>query len=105
MSSGGCRGRRPLSPIKACAQSWSSSHALHQTARDRTSETVHVCARRPALAPPGDEDAQALEMAFSKKRVEDRKKWLSGYVPGTFLDQSVDTISYSDFVHKASQEP
>lgn len=23
------------------------------------------------------------------------------FVPGTFLDQSVDTISYSDFVHKA----
>jgi DNA topoisomerase-2 len=40
-------------------------------------------------------------MAFSKKRVEDRKKWLSGFVPGTYLDQSVDTISYSDFVHKA----
>ena len=39
-------------------------------------------------------------MAFSKKRVEDRKRWLSAYVPGTYLDQSVDTISYSDFVHK-----
>ncbi|KIY91888.1 DNA topoisomerase 2, partial [Monoraphidium neglectum] len=49
----------------------------------------------------GDEDGQAIEMAFSKKRVEDRKKWLSGFVPGTYLDQSVDTISYSDFVHKA----
>jgi hypothetical protein len=41
-------------------------------------------------------------MAFSKKRVEDRKRWLSNFVPGTYLDQSVDTISYSDFVHKAS---
>lgn len=39
-------------------------------------------------------------MAFSKKRVEDRKKWLGGFVPGTYLDQSVDTITYSDFVHK-----
>ena len=48
----------------------------------------------------GDEDGEAIEMAFSKKRVEDRKRWLSGYVPGTFLDQSVDAISYADFVHK-----
>lgn len=40
-------------------------------------------------------------MAFSKKRVDDRKRWLSSFVPGTYLDQSVDTISYSDFVHKA----
>lgn len=39
-------------------------------------------------------------MAFSKKKVEDRKRWLSAYQPGTFLDQSVDTISYKDFVHK-----
>lgn len=26
---------------------------------------------------------------------------VQSFVPGTFLDQSVDTISYSDFVHKA----
>jgi hypothetical protein len=39
-------------------------------------------------------------MAFSKKKVDDRKRWLSAYQPGTFLDQSVDAISYKDFVHK-----
>jgi DNA topoisomerase-2 len=39
-------------------------------------------------------------MAFSKKRVEDRKDWLRSYVPGTFLDHSADTIGYRDFVHK-----
>lgn len=57
----------------------------------------------PAAKPvaQGEEDGQAIEMAFSKKRVEDRKRWLGGYMPGTYLDQSVDTISYSDFVHKA----
>jgi DNA topoisomerase-2 len=41
-------------------------------------------------------------MAFSKKKVDDRKRWLSAYQPGTFLDQSVDNISYKDFVHKVS---
>lgn len=49
----------------------------------------------------GDEDGSALEMAFSKKKVEERKEWLKGFQPGTYLDQSVDAISYSDFVHKA----
>ena len=39
-------------------------------------------------------------MAFSKKRVEERKDWLRSYVPGTFLDHSADTISYAEFVHK-----
>lgn len=48
----------------------------------------------------GEQDGTALEMAFSKKKVEDRKQWLQGFVPGTFLDHSVDTISYHEFVHK-----
>jgi DNA topoisomerase-2 len=39
-------------------------------------------------------------MAFSKKKVDDRKRWLSAFQPGTYLDQSVDNISYKDFVHK-----
>ena len=50
--------------------------------------------------PPGDEDGEAIEMAFSKKKVEDRKRWLSAFQQGTFLDQSVKDITYSDFVHK-----
>lgn len=48
----------------------------------------------------GEEDGTAIEMAFSKKKVEDRKDWLRSFVPGTFLDHTADTISYSDFVHR-----
>jgi hypothetical protein len=50
--------------------------------------------------PPDDTSGEYLEMAFSKKKVEDRKRWLSSFVPGTYLDQSVDKISYADFVNK-----
>ena len=39
-------------------------------------------------------------MAFSKKKVDERKDWLRSYVPGTFLDHTADTISYHEFVHK-----
>lgn len=39
-------------------------------------------------------------MAFSKKKVEERKDWLRNFVPGTFLDHSEDVISYKDFVNK-----
>ena len=45
-------------------------------------------------------DGAALQMAFSKKHVEDRKTWLSAFVPGTFLDSEAARITYSDFVHK-----
>ncbi len=48
----------------------------------------------------GEEDDQAIELAFSKKKIEERKQWLAGFEPGTYLDQSVDEISYSDFVNK-----
>lgn len=48
----------------------------------------------------GENDGSSLEMAFSKKKVEDRKDWLKSYVPGTFLDHTADTISYHEFVHK-----
>ena len=48
----------------------------------------------------GEDDAQKLELAFSKKKIEERKAWLQGFELGTFLDQSADEISYSDFVDK-----
>ncbi|GFR51194.1 hypothetical protein Agub_g13541 [Astrephomene gubernaculifera] len=48
----------------------------------------------------GDEDGDAIELAFSKKRIDDRKEWLSNFVPGTYLDQSADKITYSDFINK-----
>ena len=52
---------------------------------------------RCLAGPPDDE---AIELAFSKKKIEERKAWLAGFEPGTYLDQSVDQISYSDFVNK-----
>jgi DNA topoisomerase-2 len=50
--------------------------------------------------PAGDEDGDAIELAFSKKRVDNRKEWLSAFVPGTYLDQSAERISYSDFINR-----
>ncbi len=48
----------------------------------------------------GRQDDEAIELAFSKRKIEERKAWLAGFEPGTYLDQSVDQISYSDFVNK-----
>lgn len=39
-------------------------------------------------------------MAFSKKKVDDRKEWLSSFVPGTFLDNSSSEITYTDFINR-----
>ena len=56
----------------------------------------------PYVLLTGGEDGTALEMAFSRKKIEERKAWLRGFVPGTYLDHTASAISYTDFVNKAS---
>ena len=48
----------------------------------------------------GEQAKDALEMAFAKSRVADRKDWLSRFVPGTHLDFAAKQISYRQFVHE-----
>lgn len=47
-----------------------------------------------------DEETALIELAFSKKKADDRKEWLRQYKPGTFFDHSARKISYTDFVNK-----
>ncbi|EEY54223.1 DNA topoisomerase 2 [Phytophthora infestans T30-4] len=49
----------------------------------------------------GDGDADVIDMAFSKKRVEDRKDWLRGYEPGTYVDYDVDEMGYPEYAYRA----
>lgn len=46
------------------------------------------------------EESDMLDLAFSKKKADARKEWLGSFVPGTFLDQTTKTITYSDFINK-----
>eukprot|EP00981_Chlorochromonas_danica_P016093 scaffold15638_cov268-Ochromonas_danica.AAC.1 len=47
-----------------------------------------------------DENANdVIEMAFAKKRVEDRKLWLLAMEPGIHIDYKVSRICYNDFVN------
>ena len=48
----------------------------------------------------GAPDDEAIDLAFSKKRADERKAWMERYVPGTYLDQDTDAITYSDFINK-----
>ncbi|PSS09980.1 DNA topoisomerase [Actinidia chinensis var. chinensis] len=47
-----------------------------------------------------EQDGEAIELAFSKKKIEARKNWLRQLEPGTYLDQREKLIRYSDFVNK-----
>jgi len=47
-----------------------------------------------------DHEADLIDLAFSKKRADERKEWLRQFKPGTYLDHSVEKITYTDFVNK-----
>ncbi|KAI3875654.1 hypothetical protein MKX03_035024 [Papaver bracteatum] len=45
-------------------------------------------------------DGEAIQLAFGKDKIEERKNWIKEYEDGTFLDQKEKFITYSDFVNK-----
>ncbi|AQK54493.1 DNA topoisomerase 2 [Zea mays] len=47
-----------------------------------------------------DQDGNHIELAFSKKRIADRKQWLTNFQPGTYIDQRDKHVKYSDFINK-----
>ncbi|KAG7664140.1 TOP2 [[Candida] subhashii] len=46
------------------------------------------------------DDRDLIDLAFSKKKADDRKEWLQGFLPGTHLDPNLDDIPISDFINK-----
>ncbi|KAK2809703.1 DNA topoisomerase 2 [Emmonsiellopsis sp. PD_5] len=47
-----------------------------------------------------DHEAQLIDLAFSKKKADERKEWLRQFKPGTFLDHTTEEITYTDFINK-----
>lgn len=47
-----------------------------------------------------DEERALIDLAFNKKKADERKDWLGRFAPGTYIDHSVDEITYSDFINK-----
>jgi DNA topoisomerase II len=78
-------------------------HFLHQLIQyllcidTRSGINNAVCS---SLSSRSGESHDAIEMAFSKKRVDDRKQWLLSMEPGTFIDYDVESITYDDFVNQ-----
>jgi len=46
------------------------------------------------------EDFDAIDLAFNKKKADDRKEWLKTYNQHTFVDHSIKELRYKDFVNK-----
>eukprot|EP00439_Symbiodinium_sp_Y106_P054229 s4678_g7.t1 len=48
----------------------------------------------------GARDDELIDLAFNKKRADDRKEWINCYKDGDAVDHSRDSVTYSDFVNK-----
>lgn len=46
------------------------------------------------------EDKDYIDLAFLKKKADERKEWLQGFLPGTHLDPEITEIPISDFINK-----
>ncbi|KAM5542176.1 hypothetical protein V8D89_004049 [Ganoderma adspersum] len=45
-------------------------------------------------------DRELIELAFSKKKADERKEWLRQFKPGTYLDHTQREIPFSDFINR-----
>ena len=52
-----------------------------------------------AFVHTGKESDDHLDMAFNKKRADDRKEWLANYSREAFLDTSKPSIPYEEFIN------
>ncbi len=43
---------------------------------------------------------EGLDLAFNKKRADDRKAWISGHVEGSYVDHTKPSLTYSEFIGK-----
>ncbi|CAK5279846.1 unnamed protein product [Mycena citricolor] len=68
-----------------------------QDARDYFS---HMEKHMIPFAPTQDGDRALIDLAFSKKKTDDRKEWLRQFKPGTYLDHRMEEIPYSEFINK-----
>ncbi|KAF9056399.1 DNA topoisomerase [Panaeolus papilionaceus] len=60
----------------------------------------HMAKHMIPFAPTQDGDRELIDLAFSKKKADDRKEWLRQFKPGTYLDHRLEEIPYSEFINK-----
>lgn len=47
-----------------------------------------------------DEDPALIDLAFLKKKADERKEWLQGFQPGTHLDPDLEVIPINNFINE-----
>lgn len=53
-----------------------------------------------SFSPISESDRGLIDLAFNKKKADERKNWLGDFIPGTYLDHSSTNISITDFINR-----
>lgn len=46
------------------------------------------------------DDDEAIDLAFNKKKADNRKDWLKEYNPKIYVDHNIKELRYQDFINK-----
>jgi len=60
----------------------------------------HIEDHRMAFKYSGPTDDDAIDLAFNKKRADDRKDWINAYKDGDTVDHTKPSVGYADFINK-----
>ncbi|KAF8554543.1 type II DNA topoisomerase [Imleria badia] len=60
----------------------------------------HMAKHMIPFASTQDGDRELIDLAFSKKKADERKEWLRQFKPGTYLDHNIDELTFSDFINR-----
>lgn len=85
------------------AKKWDSKYFKGlgtSTDADARNYFSHMSKHMIPFAPTQDGDRELIDLAFSKKKADDRKEWLRQFKPGTYLDHRLEEIPYSEFINK-----
>lgn len=47
-----------------------------------------------------DKAQESIDLAFNKKRADDRKYWITNHKEGDYVDHTLPSLTYSDFINK-----
>jgi DNA topoisomerase-2 len=70
------------------------------TAKEAKEYFTEIERHKIDFQPLDGEDEKMVNLAFGKNMANARKDWMNAYEEGTYLDQNVDSIKYTDFFNK-----
>merc|ERR1719375_16155 len=70
------------------------------TAKEAKEYFSNIDTHRMSYKYDGQDCDAAIDLAFNKKKADERKEWMNSYEDGDLIDHTLKEVSYSDFVDK-----